>query len=69
MTKKKVAHKTNESKGKVEDTIEDSKKTVMEGKVPFWNLLDLDNSTNFTILILWRLFEACTLTWNVQHPD
>ena len=54
---------------KINDQEKDDKESNIASRVPFWGFLDLDNSTNFTLLILLRLVEACTLTWNGQHPD
>lgn len=34
-----------------------------------WEMLDFDLKSNVTWLILFRLIQACTLTWNLAHPD
>ena len=59
-TKVKVARQKS---AKAQDV--DDEKALMEGKVPFWSLLDFDDKTNFTLLVIFRLIQACTLTWNV----
>ena len=38
---------------------------MIAARVPLWDLLDLDHPTNLCLLILLRMIEACTLTWNV----
>lgn len=39
------------------------------GSVWFWNLLNFDQKSNVALLIVFRLVQACTLTWNLAHPD
>ena len=38
---------------------------MIAARVPFWDMLDLDSSANILLLVLLRIIEACTLTWNV----
>ena len=37
--------------------------------MPLYGVFDLDKTSSLCLLILLRMVEACTLTWNVQHPD
>ena len=39
------------------------------GQVWLWNWLDFDKKSNVTWLIVFRVIQACTLTWNLAHPD
>ena len=42
---------------------------MLAGRVWFWNLLDFDKPANVVWLVLFRLIQSCTLTWNLAHPD
>ena len=53
------AHIAQETQGK--DTLAKS--------VWFWNLLDFDRGSNIAWLAVYRVVLACTLTWNLGHPD
>ena len=35
----------------------------------FWKFTDFDSPILFTLLIIVRLVQACTLTWNFRHAD
>ena len=57
--RKKNATKSEASQGK----------DALSRDVPLWNLLDFDKSSNIAWLIVLRLIQACTMTWNHAHPD
>ena len=48
---------------------EQDDKEILSKNVWFWSLLDFDKLQNIAWLIVLRLLEACTLTWNVGHAD
>ena len=41
----------------------------LAGSVWLWNWLDFDRKSNVTWLVIFRVVQACTLTWNLAHPD
>ena len=53
----------------VDDNQEEKTSQMLQKYVMFWRLTDLDNKMNFAILIVIRLVQACTLTWNFRHAD
>ena len=66
-----VADRLESQRNKSENRVDDQTqgKEELKRSVWLWNLLDLDKSFNVGLLILLRLVQACTMTWNHAHPD
>ena len=54
---------------KVKPEQESQGKDVLSGKIWFWDFLDFDKPLNIALLVLLRIIEACTMSWNHAHPD
>ena len=59
----KTASSSSPAKQAEEEELNKSK--MIADRVPMWDFLDLDKTSNLCLLILLRMVEACTLTWNV----
>ena len=47
----------------------DDKDQAFKGVVPFWSWTDMDDAVVRRIFIVWRLFQALFLSFNMAHPD
>ena len=54
----------------LEETVEiDDKDQAFKEVVPFWSWTDMDDAVVWRTFIVWRLFQALFLSFNMAHPD
>ena len=59
----------NQRNEKSEKQDETQGKDAITRSVWLLDLLDFSKSPNVVLLVILRLVQACTMTWNPGHPD